>query len=183
MNSQELNEILQSDFKLWELADTAEEDGVVSKTLSLPHGIGEYTLRFEGINSADKRRAAATLWGESIRSAVADAISEESVTARAAQRAAYRVEDDDRESDSSESSDREPAEVSGAEAVPSSSEDIDSIGADPANRLDALRGAIGHHEKRLRELRLEVKALEAYMEVINAQKVYAETNTDQVSED
>ena len=89
MNEQELNQILQSDIKLWELAEeTSTVPGVYEKTLDLPYGIGPTMVRLENIDDAIKKRGAVAAFGEHIRSLIKDRTDDEAVTARAQQAAA-----------------------------------------------------------------------------------------------
>lgn len=84
MDKFEALNIMQSDFKLWEAAtETAISPGVVEKTINLPWGIGDVTVRLEGMNDAGKRRQAVGAYGEHIRSLIDDRINDEAVTARA----------------------------------------------------------------------------------------------------
>jgi hypothetical protein len=77
-------DIMNSDFKLWEYA--ADEDlgnGTIAKTITLPWGIGEYTVNMEGMNDAIKRRGAVSAYGEHIRGVINERINDESITSRA----------------------------------------------------------------------------------------------------
>lgn len=187
ISPRELNQMMQSDNKLWERSSTVEEGGVLTKSIELPHGIGLFTISFEGVKDAAGRRNAAGIWGESIRDAVNDAIGDEAVTARAAQRAATISEDTGGIISSSGSNTLRPEQVSQEEAVPTLST-IATGGAASSDRLHellahraALEGTVEDTLKRIKGLDLEIKALEAYMEVMNAQEV--QTGTPEESEE
>ena len=71
MNEQQLHAILQSDMKLWETAETTmDNEGTITKVIDLPYGIGEYSVTIEGVTNAEKRRAAVTGFGGSVRDVV-----------------------------------------------------------------------------------------------------------------
>ena len=172
MNDKQLRAILQSDFKLWEQAELKEEGGVVTKTTFLPHGIGKFELAFEGINNAEGRRSAAAIWGQSIRDAVEDAVGDASVTARAAQKAAGIGSDDGEDGGlgSPSTDDAEATEVPETDTVSTFSSTAE-VGADTSSRLDELRAERDRLVRNAKRLDLEIKALAAYMEVINASEV------------
>jgi hypothetical protein len=178
MNETELRSILHSDFKLWARADTEEDGSTLTKTIELPYNIGTFTLSFKGINNAEGRRNAAGIWGVSIREAVENAIGEESVTARAAQRAAQVSEDDGTHGGLGQPDPNVPKgeATSLTEAVPALSP-LAEISTDPSSRLDELRRARDGHRKAAKALDLEISALTAYMEVMNAN-----TQTDETEE-
>ena len=94
-------DIMSSDFKLWESA-TSEDlgNGSVAKTITLPWGIGEYTVTMEGMNDANKRRAAVGAFGEHIRGVINDRINDEAITGRAQVAAAKAEPPDSGDSDS-----------------------------------------------------------------------------------
>ena len=179
MSPSELLEIIQSDFKLWENSETEVVGDTIKKTIHLPHGIGEFSISFGGITNATGRRNAAAMWGESIREEVDNAIGDEAVTARAAQRAAYSSEDDGAHGGPSEPN----QDVPKGEAI-LDEEAIQALGkpttfsTDPSCRLDELRAARDGHKEAASALDLEIKALTAYMEVMNA-----DTKTDAPAED
>ena len=86
MNEREIMGIMQSDMQLWEQAVTTDEgEGVITKTLDLPWGIGPFNVTLEGMTNAEKRRAAVASFGETIRAAINDKIGDEAITARANQ--------------------------------------------------------------------------------------------------
>ena len=77
MTEQELQQILNSDMKLWELAETIEaSDNAVTKVLDLPYGIGITEVTLEGLSDGSKRREACGSFGEYIRGLVNTAIGD-----------------------------------------------------------------------------------------------------------
>lgn len=162
---------MQSDIQLWEKALTQETDETLTKTVTLPYGIGVYSLTFERPASGEQRRFAAATWAESIRTAINDVIGEDAVTARAAQAPARSSESND--SINSSGGTGAHTEAGGTQAVEGS---VPSLGgfADHATecsyRLDAIRDEIMRTQKKLADLKKEQRALSAYMEVINAQE-------------
>ena len=95
MTEQEVLDMMNSDYKLWSKASDKElGNGVVAKTITLPWGIGEYTINMEGMDDANKRRAAVNAYGEHIRGIVNERIDDTAITSRA-QVAAARSEQDD----------------------------------------------------------------------------------------
>ena len=165
MDEKELRAILNSDFKLWNAADTVEEGNVVTKTIELPYGIGPFTLSFEGAADAKGRRNATSIFGQSVRDAVEERISEESITARAAQKAAMASEDSGG-GDSGDGGDTPGSgDVSTQEAV-SAFGTATTFDTDPARRLHELRELAAKHSLESKRLLTEAKALEAYLEII-----------------
>jgi len=169
MTPDSLRSILNSDFKLWESADTVEEGKTVTKTMDLPYGIGEFSLTFEGIGDAGGRRNAAGIWGEAVRNEVENKISDASVTARAAQKAALSGANDggDRTSDGGFAGGSEA--VSDTKTV-SAFSPPSTLAADPDRRLHELRDYFSSLRGESRRVEREIKALTAYMEVLNAQE-------------
>ena len=169
MTIDELRAILQSDFSLWEQSQTLDEDEKgLTKTVMLPYNIGQFTIRFEGINNAETRRGAVAAWGDSIRDAVETAIGEESVSARAAQKAARASYDDggDGGLGSPDTHDAREEAVVEKEAVQASISPP-TLSAEPSDRLNELIGFRNDLTKRIKGLDLEIKALTAYVEVLN----------------
>ena len=183
MNAEELREIYQSDFKLWERANTEEDGIVITKSLHLPYGIGEFTLGFEGVKDAAGRRNAAGVWGQAVRDAIDDAIGEDSVTARAAQKAPRVSEGDGGHGGLGQPNpyDAGQEEVPEKEAIPSFSGAAAGSTA-AGDRLDALRRERDGCAKRIKGLDIEIKALQAYVEVMNAQEVSDEESRGTSSE-
>lgn len=177
MDADKLRGILNSDFKLWSEASTAVDEGVVTKTILLPHGIGEFTLVFEGADNAQGRRNAAGIWGKSIRDAVDNAVGEESVSARAAQGAARTStnDGDDGRRSSTDAHDAAAATILAAEAVSTFGE-VTSSYAVACDKLDGYTRRRNEAAKLIKGLDLEIKALQAYMEVMNAQEVQDKEN-------
>lgn len=95
MDKNEALDIMNSDFKLWERAATEDHGGgKLTKTLTLPWGIGEVSVTLEGMTDAGKRRNAVSGYGEYIRGLIDEATNDEAVTARA-KAAAARIESAD----------------------------------------------------------------------------------------
>lgn len=178
MNKEELLNIMQSDFKLWERAVEEEvSEGVITKTLNLPYGIGEYSLTFEGMNDAGARRNAVGIFGECVRKEIENKIDDDSVTARAAQKAARVGQDSSRVlgevRDDSEGGQKEDvAAANGAPAV------VESGSADFATILSGLRRGIAEYERQLTVWRREAKALEAALEIMNASEDTGKAETN-----
>ena len=185
----ELNQMVQSDNKLWENAETIDTgNGTLTKTLFLPHGIGQFSLTFEGVHDAAGRRNASGVWGESVRYAVEEAIGDEAVSSRAAQAAALAGTDTSRilSSDGSNTLRSEP--VPSQEAIPTLGE-APTSGATPSDRLHelvayraTLEDLITEAHKRLKGLDREVKALEAYKEIMNDSAKYESSATQEDDE-
>lgn len=169
MTEIELGNILQSDMKLWDMAvKNFNDKGQLVVFTELPHGIGRYEIIFEGVDNAIQRRAAAEQWGASIRGAVADVISEDAVTSRAEQALARTSRDADQLHVIS-GADREFAkEMVDSPPVQTHEERVNALGKDPADRLDGLRGLCDEYTGNIRAMQQEIKALTAYVEVMDA---------------
>jgi hypothetical protein len=172
VNQDELRAVIQSDFKLWEQSGTVTEGGTITKVVDLPYGIGHYELIFEGIKNAETRRNAAAIWGQSIRDVVDSAIGDEAVTSRAAQAAARASEDDGQDGRliNGHQNDARSAEVPTETSVPTLSS-APAISSDPSSQLDDIRRRRDEYLRIAKGLDLEIKALAAYVEVMNASKV------------
>lgn len=176
MDARTLRNILNSDFKLWEQAHTAEDGAVITKSLDLPYGIGVLQQSFEGVNNAEGRRNAAVIWGEIVREAVDDAIGEESVSARAAQ-ASSRVSPDD----GGDGGPSIPNPYYAGEEALFAEGPVQTLGeategsATAGSRLNDLRRQRSEYARRIRGLDLEIKALQAYVEVIDEAKKDAQS--------
>jgi len=84
MDIKETLDCMNSDFRLWERAESKDlGGGVVEKTITLPWGIGEVVVNLEGMNDAGKRRAAVGSYGEYIRGVIDEQTNDEAVTSRA----------------------------------------------------------------------------------------------------
>lgn len=184
MTPSELNSIIQSDFKLWEKADTVQDGGTITKRLVLPHGIGDFQISFEGVNNAEGRRNAAAVWGDAVRNEVDNKIGDESVTARAAQRAAQAGEDTSRYTGPGEpdKDDAGPEEVSAKDSVQTHGE-VATFSTDPSDRYDELVRYRGQLADKIKGLDIEIKALGAYMEVLNAQEDSETQASSEAAED
>jgi hypothetical protein len=79
----ELSQVLNSDFKLWEFAETEENGTSITKSLNLPLGIGEVTVTLEDIHDATTKRGAVEAFGDYVRGLVRERTDDEEVTARA----------------------------------------------------------------------------------------------------
>jgi hypothetical protein len=177
MNEQELREILQSDMKLWDRAETTEEGNTVTKVLDLPYGIGRTEVRLEGLDNGAARRSACEGFGSYIRDIVNERIGDESVTARAKQAAAKASEDTGGVPDESgdDSARRGWEDDGGAASVPDSETvashdvitfDVTAMG----NRANAIRERLAVYAEDMDTLRRELRGIEAYLEVYNDRK-------------
>lgn len=184
LTPEEVYAIMQSDIKLWETATTEANGNDITKKLTLPFGIGELAVEFQGVDNGIKRRAAAEQWGAIIRERVKDRIDDEAITARARLAAAKAESEEQAEGlgsadsghgDSDEAEERLQGEPSvqteaTAEAVQAhagdAGEDNGPSGTDFAARAEWLSGRIAEGEARLREQRRELKALEAALAVL-----------------
>lgn len=169
MNEIEFLQIMQSDSKLWDYAETVQDGGAVTKTLQVPWGIGEVSVTLEGMGDVNGRRAAFSAFGEYIRGLVNDRISEEAITARAEQADKRTGATSDRQPDSTSPSPEESAEILSKEAV-EAHDGPSTYSADPSIRLVELRAASDRAKAFIESTETEVRALEAYMEIINAEK-------------
>ncbi len=174
LNEVELREIVQSDMKLWEKSDTQVDGTSVTKTLTLPYGIGDFSITFEGVHDAKTKRGAVEYWGEAVREAVNDVISDEAVEARAAQAAARNSERDG-------ASDAESVPATDSPGVVRKEKQVDQapdkgaeeaftlLGASPADvasQLDSIRREQQRLRDRLLELEQQGRGLVAYLDAI-----------------
>ena len=165
----EILNIMNSDFKLWERAETQDlGGGKVLKTITLPWGIGVTEVTLEGMTDAEKRRQAVGAYGEYIRSVIDERINDEAITARAKQAAARAQPADSPDSDSVSADeglrDERLQEETYEGAGPKDkrdAQDIAGIGADLIARRTALRERVGRVEADLTRWRRELKALDA----------------------
>jgi hypothetical protein len=187
LQEEEIFAIMQSDMKLWEQSTTTHEGNAIVKQLILPFAIGEFTVRFEGVDNGIKRRAAAEQWGAMVRERIKDRIDDESVTARAQQAAAIRESEDQPEAlgeadnghrtgggtVSGESSVTAVQAFSTEEAVQahvqSAEDDRGPAGTDFVARAEWLRGRISEGERKIKAQRRELKALEAALSVLEGE--------------
>jgi hypothetical protein len=195
MNKQEWIDLMQSDGKLWDMAEK-EMDGTNMKlTLrGLPWGIGDAEVTLEGMDNAIAKRNAVGSYAEYIRGLIDEQINDEAITIRAAQAAAFASEDaselpvDERiytgpgrvEGERTEVQEVASQEAVQAPRLPASG------AAGPADRISQLRGFITQAEGVVTDARAsiakahkEIEALNAYMEVINAQEQTDTTEEDQ----
>ncbi len=167
MNKQEFLGMMESDSKLWETAETSAEGDKVVKTIDIPWGIGKTTVTLEGIGNVNGRRAAFSSFGEYIRGLVNDRISDDAITARAEQAAEKVSETSDRFIAIAGTSPVTTEEAFNKNPIPS----FDEVGLqdqDPATRLTKLRRGCDLARAYIDDTTTEIKALEAYMEIINA---------------
>lgn len=168
MNAVELNEIMQSDMKLWDMASKSQNDkGQLVVKTELPHGIGEYVIAFEGVDNGIGRRGAMEQWAASIRGAVDDAIGEESVTARAQQSAALTGGEAGELYAIGGPNSGGTTTISDRPTIQTHEEKLDALGKDPATRLDGLQRLCSEYTGHVRSMQQEMKALQAYVEVMN----------------
>lgn len=169
MEIKEALNLMNSDFKLWEKADTKDlGGGKIAKTLDLPWGIGEYTVELEGMNDSNKRRAAVGAYGEHIRGIIKERTDDEIVTSRAKAAAARAEFADSTDSDSLGTDEGLRDESVPTEAVQAAGEayqeDVTKpviLGAD----FPAERAAI---ESRIERLEAELTSARRDLRVINA---------------
>ena len=177
MNVNTLRAILQSDFKLWENAETEVDGTAVIKTIDLPYNIGPFTLRFEGVDSGSKTRAAAEMWGASVRAEVDSQIGEESVTSRAAQKAALALPPTDIYHGGDGDGEAKSGQVPDEETVPTYGQDALTTGDDIVDRLVRIRARIAGNKKALDRDSRELRALEAFKEVLDGDQTEVPTDS------
>jgi len=190
MNAEQLRAILQSDFKLWEAATSKDESPTsVTKVIDLPYNIGITTVTLEGMDDANKRRSALAGFGDYIRGLVDNAVGEESITARARQKAARDGDRDGGQSDGggSHTSRRgrtfpiKAEEILDPEAM--ASPDATAFGPeDMAFRAEFLRTNILGLLEELDDNQRELRGLEAFLEVYNASTHKKTPSTDSALE-
>lgn len=169
MNEKEILGIMASDMKLWDKATTTEEDGLLIKTLyGLPWGIGDFSVRFEGVHNAEQRRAAVNQFGQVVRDEINNRIDDEIVSARAAQKAALHSDDSDRET-SRDSSDGSPGEKAvGGSTIQTFEEAGQDFGSTIHRRVSNLQSSVKALRQELRLKEKELAALEAALKVFSA---------------
>jgi len=182
MTEQELNEVLQSDMKLWETAETTMDGDTVTKMLDLPYGIGEYIVTIEGVTDAEKRRAAVTGFAESVRDVVRDKIDDDAITARAQQAAARASEATDSLLVEGGIGSIRSEKISDSQTVQAHVPEAYETGKGGANTVDGLRARIEATEAAITLWRKELKALEAYEEIMNAPEIQSTPNGDSLEE-
>ena len=91
---QELSQVLNSDFKLWEFAETEENGTSITKSLNLPLGIGEVSVTLEDVHDATTKRGAVEAFGDYVRGLVRERTDDEEVTARAEAARQRAMQDD-----------------------------------------------------------------------------------------
>lgn len=184
LTQENVHTVMNSDMKLWETSTTEMNGSSIVKAIILPYGIGEMRVEFQGVDSAIKRRAAAEQWGAMVRDRVKNAIDDAAITSRAQLAAAEKQAKEEAErleqSNSGDSSGDEAEvglrdqpsvqEASEASTVQTHAQDAEGdngpSGTDFAARAEWLRGRIGEGERKLKEQRRELKALEAALEVL-----------------
>ena len=174
MDIKEALAIMSSDFKLWERAEEEQlGGGKVAKTLTLPWGIGSYTVELEGLNDAGKRRSAVSAYGEHIRGVINERINDDAITSRAKAAAARSELASSEDSDSVSADEGLRDTAVPTEAVPGADEaheadveeDVD-FGASLAARrvevsegIDRLTGQLDRLCKELRGIDAAIKAM------------------------
>ncbi len=167
LNEKDFLNMMQSDSKLWETAESETKGDKLVKTIYIPWGIGETTVTLEGLDNVNGRRAAFSTYGEYIRGLVDNQISEESITARAEQAAARASDSADRQPDTTGPSPQDTEAIFDTETVPSF-EINGTLPANPADKLAELKRRCTAAAAYITETHIEINALEAYMEIINA---------------
>ena len=181
MNEEALREILQSDFKLWEAASTnllAGASNRLVKEIDLPYDIGPFSVTFEGVKDAASRRDAVAEFAATVRNEIDNRIGEAAVTARAAQRPS-RVGSITSELHGPDGPHPFVSEaMAGPKAIPAYGQGSFTISDDPVTRLDELREEYGVCTARATAIKREIRALEAYVQVMeeeaDAQEVQRE---------
>lgn len=188
--------LMNHDTKLWNMAEKVMDGSNMILTLrNVPWGIGDLEVTLEGMDNAIAKRNAVGAFAQYIRSEVDERINDEAVTARAAQDAAF-ARANASELSMDRGNDRGSAGVAGAGAqvqevanqkAVSPFGQIEALGSHPATRLSDLRRFVEQAEAVIAEARdyiakynKEIKALEAYMRVLNEQETYIE---EQISSD
>lgn len=159
MNENEFRSIMFSDQKLWDFAETTDETpNSLTKSINVPWGIGTIDVTLEGTNNASGRRAAFEGFGNYIRDLIKERTSDESVTARAKQ---SDVRD-------AELSLEQPNPLQIPDTFASTNIAEASSPTAIANRADLVENKITRLVQTLEELRLELKGLNAFLEVYDA---------------
>ncbi len=179
MNTSEWLSIMHHDVKMWELAEKEEVRGGLQLTMrDMPWGIGDAVVTLEGITNAIERQNAVGSYGAYIRGLIDEEINDEAVEARAKQASAFAREDADtaalglgRDRDSAGvGGTPSPVQgVVGEDAVPTFMQAA-TVSADPTTRLAELRAAVGEAQAYITSTSREIKALEAYVAVMETQK-------------
>jgi len=175
MKETEALDMMNSDFKLWEQA--SDEDlgnGVVAKTITLPWGIGEYTINMEGMNNALKRRAAVEAYGAHIRGVIKERIDDTAIVGRA-QAAASRTEQvnsedsnrvsgivgvRDEEFPQTHATETTEAHHKDAEEAFNFGDDLTATRAQVSGRIERLTDELAHLCRQLRGIDAALKAME-----------------------
>lgn len=184
MTKTELIDMMQSDMKLWDNAQTKEgPGGVIEKVIDLSaFGLDkEWTVRMEGITNAEQRREAVAIFGSHVRAAIKEKIDDEAVTARAAAQAAYSRGSADRLADSVGTDRTGSKEIFGPSAVPTSYEAAD-FHTELTDRAEFLRGRIAEYDRQSRAWRKELMAVEAALRAYDASEIQRETGQDSEGE-
>lgn len=177
MNKTDWTDVMQHDVRLWDMAEHKDNpDGTITKTLrNMPWGIGDLEVTLEGLDNAIKRREAVGSFANYVRDVIDERINDEAVEARATQAAALASPDpselsvDVGPNRGAAGVGREREEVSpvaNQEAVPAFEQPTNRT-ADPAHRLSELRTGVEGARAYIATASTEIKALEAYMEIIN----------------
>jgi hypothetical protein len=161
---------MQSDENMWNMAEISQEDGRTVRIVQVPFGVGPIGVAYEE-GDVNQRRSAHAELGAQIRAAVEDKIGEDAVTARAEQAAAKASYDADNILVDSGGDNR----ASGVGVIASGPEAV-------ARRRGWVQDEIERVAKNLDALRGELRGLDAYVEVMNAQEDTEETSSGETEE-
>lgn len=169
MNERETLDIMASDMKLWEAAQSKPlGPHSVEKTLELPWGIGTVVVNMEGMTDATKKREAVGAFANYIRGVIKEARDDDAVTARA-KAAVARREPLDGEDSNSLSADQglrhqtvqASAHEGAGETYERHVEEPAGLGETLTARRVALSERIGRVETDLARWRKELKGIDA----------------------
>jgi hypothetical protein len=172
MNKNDWLDIMQSDNKLWELAEKQDnsEGGITLTLRGIPWGIGDVEVNMEGLEDAGKRRQAVGAFAGYIREVIDEKIDDEAVEARAAQAAALASPDPsellvdvgEHQGARGVGGKGEPVQTMAREETVPSFEQPTTGQTDPAVRLSVLRDGVQRAQSYIASASTEIKALEAY---------------------
>lgn len=176
MDKSEWRAIMQSDSKVWELAEKRlTKEGMELTMRDMPWGIGDAVVIMEVKNDGRPTIGAFSGYGAYIRGLIDECINDEAIEARATQDAAFAREDSDQRAVDDAGRDnntggvggvpQEVSEVANKETVPLFS--VPSThDTDPATRLSELRDAVDQCRAYISVTTREIEALEAYEAVM-----------------
>ena len=174
MNVREALDIIQSDMKLWDAAESKDlGNGRVEKTLHLPWGLGEVVVILEGMTDAGKRRQAVEGYGKYIRGLVDEQTDDEAITARAQAAAARSEPKDSGDSDRKHPDNGLCNTTSEAETVqgtskthPVDAEDTPDFGTTLVARESALLARLGAAKATIAKWEQELTGIEAALKAM-----------------